>query len=145
MKKEQVIKYILLVNTYLLKEVNMMNTTKIIFLSINDKFTDSNNPTDDELNNVVCELIKLSNDESEETGWKKYLLQPVFKDNIVPNLFNYRNNAYIEEIINKIKSGYETQQKYLKDNSLRSVGGYYKKYIKYKNKYINIKKYKKKN
>ena len=122
-----------------------MNTTKIIFLSINDKFTDSNNPTDDELNNVVCELIKLSNDDSEETGWKKYLLQPVFKDNIVPNLFNYRNNAYIEEIINKIKSGYATQKKYLKDNSLPNVEEYYKKYIKYKNKYINIKKYNKTN
>jgi hypothetical protein len=112
------------------------------FYYLNEKFEDPNNPTDEELNNAICELIKLANDESEESGWKKYLLQPVFKDNIVHNFFNYRNNTYIEEIINKIKLSYPIQREQLNKilyKSKTSDTKLLQKYIKYKNKYINTK------
>ena len=112
------------------------------FYYLNDKFTDPLRPTEDEINCIVAELYDLANDDSEETGWKKFLLQPVYKNNTVPEILNYRENPYYEEIIDTIKYLYPIKKENLKiiaESSSLDETRFGKKYLKYKSKYINMK------
>lgn len=108
------------------------------FYYLNDKFQDPNNPTPTEINTIVDELNSLAKDNS-DNGWKKYLNEPVFKNNIVPDLFNYENNSYIEQIINYLKTNYEKNKKIVNDIFSADDVSFKKKYLKYKIKYQNTK------
>jgi len=68
------------------------------------------------LDDIVNELKNLAQNDDENTGWKKYLKEPILNNDSVPELFNLFNKHYItdycSEIINYIKNNY----KYLKNN-----------------------------
>ena len=104
------------------------------FYYLNDRMIDPNNPTEEEYNKIVLELYTLANDDS-ENGWKKYLNKPVYKNNIIPDIINYKNSTWIEEMINYI------QTKYYNELSKELVGGknYKMSYLKYKTKYLKLK------
>ena len=63
------------------------------FYYLNDKFVDPYNPTDYEMDIVVNELHQLAADDDEITGWKKFVNQSVYKDNIIPDLFKYNKDS----------------------------------------------------
>lgn len=60
---------------------------------------------------IIRELKRLANDNDENTGWKKYLKEPIFINNEIPDIFNLFNNKYItnyaREISNYIKLNYK--------------------------------------
>jgi len=68
------------------------------------------------LDDIAIELKNLANDDNENTGWRKYLKEPILNNDTVPELFNLFNKHYItdycSEIINYIKNNY----KYLKND-----------------------------
>jgi serine/threonine protein kinase len=80
------------------------------FFYINDRLDNEHHPTQNELKNIADELWALANDDSTITGWKKYLKQPIFKDNKVPELFQYKTASWMENLITMFKNGYESHQ-----------------------------------
>jgi hypothetical protein len=76
----------------------------------------------------------LANDNS-DNGWKKYLNKPVYKNNIIPDIINYKNSTWMEDMINYI------HRKYYNEQSQELVGGknYKMSYLKYKTKYLKLK------
>lgn len=110
------------------------------FFYVNRYFKDEHNPTEQEITGVAIELNRLANDESIETGWRKFTRSPIFKDNIVPELFLYKTSDYMKDIIHNINRLYyqslnSTENKYLKQNNKNFKELYYK----YKQKYLNLK------
>ncbi len=101
------------------------------FYYINDRMKDPYNPTDDELNNIATELNMLANDNS-PTGWKKYISQPVYKDNKYPDLFKFGDDddPVLPELARKIRESYDD---FVKKQKFKN------KYLKYKMKYLQLK------
>ena len=88
------------------------------FYYINDKMKDPKNPTDAELDAIAKELEDLSNDPSPTTGWKKYLSEPVYKDNKVPELFKFtKDSDWIKQI------GADVRKEYDKDIKAHTLSG----------------------
>ena len=79
---------------------------------------DPKNPTDAELDAIAKELEDLSNDPSPTTGWKKYLSEPVYKDNKVPELFKFtKDSDWIKQI------GADVRKEYDKDIKAHTLSG----------------------
>ena len=124
------------------------------FYYLNDKFEDENNPTDEELDAVVIELRALANNDS-ETGWRKFLRHPIYKDNRYPTLFKLgdRGDKQLNVLAKTLRERYDTHvsRAGTASNDLRgdpvlisyddSGAGidFKKKYLKYKNKYLQLK------
>jgi hypothetical protein len=105
------------------------------FFYLNEYFSDPNNPTQDEIEIAATKLRILATDNS-ENGWKKFLKQPIYKNNKIPELFTLLDddNKLIDTYVQTFKKNYETaiaslsNSKYMKE-----------KYFKYKNKYLKLK------
>lgn len=79
------------------------------FYYVNDKLTDPNNPTEEELNAITEELWKLAEDDS-ENGWKKYLKEKcIFVDDRVPDILLYKTAPWMEEFIRNFKYKYNEE------------------------------------
>ena len=74
---------------------------KETFYYINDRLKNPHNPTDEEINAIANELYKLAEDNS-DNGWKKYFGKPIFKNNKVPDMFNYKQSGYYNNMINSL-------------------------------------------
>ena len=78
---------------------------------LNDKFKDPKNPTADEINLVRDELLALAADDSDK-GWKKYLRQPVFRNNKVPlEIKIVEENPVIQTIAKELRKRYDEEIK----------------------------------
>jgi len=78
------------------------------FYYMNDKMADPQNPTDAELNAIASELEILANDDNETTGWKKFLKEPVWKDNKPPEFLKYdQNTQWIKDLGKEIRTKYD--------------------------------------
>ena len=78
------------------------------FYYMNDKMKDPQKPTDAELDAIAKELEDLSNDSDPTTGWKKYLSEPVYKDNKVPELFIVtKDTKWIKDLAADIRKEYD--------------------------------------
>jgi hypothetical protein len=74
------------------------------FFYVND-YLNNNKSMDD-----IAKIIKnLCDDDSETTGWKKYIKEPIFKNNVVPDIFNLVKTPiteYGKEIAEYIRNNY---------------------------------------
>jgi hypothetical protein len=78
------------------------------FYYMNDRMKDPKNPTDEEFDKISKELQTLADDENETTGWKKFLKEPVWKDNKVPDflIFN-KDTQWIKDLGKDIRKKYD--------------------------------------
>jgi len=67
------------------------------------------------IDDIVLELKNLAQDDNENTGWKKYLKEPILKNNKVHDIFNLFNKLYISDYCNDIINYIKNNYKYLKD------------------------------
>jgi hypothetical protein len=60
------------------------------------------------LEDIAIEIHNLAHDDNELTGWKKYLKEPIFKNNIVPDILKIKEPDSIisQEIAEYIKNNY---------------------------------------
>lgn len=60
------------------------------------------------LEDIALEIHKLANDDNEITGWKKYLKEPIFNNNIIPDILKVKdsNSIIIQQIAEYIKNNY---------------------------------------
>jgi hypothetical protein len=81
------------------------------FYYVNTRLSDEFNPTLPEIENIAKELNSLAENDGPK-GWKKYLRHPVFKNNIVPDLFKCdRDSKWINEIAQNVRKNYDSQIK----------------------------------
>lgn len=60
------------------------------------------------LEDIASEIHRLANDDNELTGWKKYLKEPIFKNNIIPDILKIKdsNSLISQQIAEYIKNNY---------------------------------------
>lgn len=77
------------------------------FFYINDYLNDNKSWSD------IARILKNLADDDSENGWKKYLHEPIFRDNIEPEIFKVMNehhiNNYAKEIGDYIRQKYMSQ------------------------------------
>ena len=60
------------------------------------------------LEDIALEIYNLANDDNELTGWKKYLKEPIFNNNIIPDILKIKdeNSIISKQIAEFIKNNY---------------------------------------
>ena len=60
------------------------------------------------LEDIAIEIHNLANDDNELTGWKKYLKEPIFKNNVIPDILKIKESDSIisQQIAEYIKNNY---------------------------------------
>jgi hypothetical protein len=60
------------------------------------------------LEDIALEIFNLANNDNELTGWKKYLKEPIFNNNIIPDILKIKeaNSIIAHQIANYIKHNY---------------------------------------
>ena len=119
----------------------------------------------EDVNLIIDELTALADDEG-PTGWRKFLGKPIYKNNMIPDIINYKNAQWTKDIIKYIQETYPiaastttsiaaSTTTSIATSTTTSIAastttsiatpspivvGEYKKYLKYKQKYLQLKK-----